>query len=131
MRQRAAGRREAQRQVVKSDRRRVNDRSPVCSGFASIAEDGECRRAGSGTLSVAADSGTGQAKLTRAQARAGDAAAFIERRCPALALNPAAVHAAAGVAGAGRQRRTQLRSSIGRKRRIGAVAVVVEVGRAP
>jgi len=42
----------------------------VCSGFASIAEVGECGRARSGTPSVAADGAFGLAKLAFGESRA-------------------------------------------------------------
>jgi hypothetical protein len=64
------GRREAQRLAVKSGEAPGNDRSPVCSGFASIAEVGECCRARSGTPSVAADGAFGWAKLALGESRA-------------------------------------------------------------
>jgi hypothetical protein len=73
---------------VKSGVAPGNDPSPVCSGFVSIAEVGECCRARSGTPSVAADGGIERAKLALTKVSGGDAAAPSERRCSELALNP-------------------------------------------
>jgi len=62
VRQRTAGAPRGARHVVKSGAVPGSDRSPVCSGFVSIAEFGECCRARSGTPSVAADGGIERAK---------------------------------------------------------------------
>jgi hypothetical protein len=110
-------RREAQRSIVKSGGAPGSDRLPVCSGFASIAEVGECCRARSGTSSVAADGAVGRASHRVVTASGGDAAAFLDEGVPSSHSSPVPFTWRRG-SGRGASEAAGAAVRIGRKRRL-------------